>query len=145
MKRVFFGLSKLSNGASVLKNTEGSFMKNIIFLCWMVLICIISSCNTTAPSCNVTAPPTNPGKPNIIFLFADDQRADTIAAHGNPYIKTPHLDKLSEEGFSFKNNYCAGSYSGAVCIASRSMLMTGQQWMRIPGKSRSNWKGFNFG
>ena len=31
-------------------------------------------------------------RPNILFLFADDQRADTIAAHGNPAIKTPNLD-----------------------------------------------------
>ena len=37
-----------------------------------------------------------PGQPNILFLFADDQRADTIAAHGNPHIKTPNLDKLVE-------------------------------------------------
>ena len=35
-----------------------------------------------------------PGQPNILFLFADDQRADTIGAHGNPHIKTPNLDKL---------------------------------------------------
>ena len=41
-------------------------------------------------------------RPNILFLFADDQRADTIAAHGNPHIQTPHLDRLSQEGFSFR-------------------------------------------
>ena len=81
-------------------------------------------------------------KPNIIFLFADDQRADTIGAHGNPHILTPNLDKLSESGFSFTRNYCAGSFSGAVCVASRSMLMTGRQWMQIPGKNKnSDWSG----
>ena len=64
-------------------------------------------------------------RPNILFLFADDQRADTIAAHGNPHIQTPHLDSLAEEGFCFLRNYCAGSFSGAVCVASRAMLMTG--------------------
>ena len=81
-------------------------------------------------------------KPNIIFLFADDQRADTISAHGNPHIKTPNLDKLSESGFSFKRNYCAGSFSGAVCVASRAMLMTGRQWMQIPGKKKNTvWDG----
>ena len=65
-------------------------------------------------------------KPNFVFLFADDQRADTIGAHGNDSIHTPNLDRLAESGFSFRNNYCAGSYSGAVCVASRAMLMTGR-------------------
>jgi len=80
-------------------------------------------------------------KPNIIFLFADDQRADTIGAHGNPHIQTPILDKLAASGFSFRRNYCAGSFSGAVCVASRAMLMTGRHWMRIPSrKVASDWK-----
>ena len=78
-------------------------------------------------------------RPNIILLFADDQRPDTIGAFGNPHIKTPHLDRLAEEGFRFARNYCAGSYSGAVCVASRTMLMTGRHWMRV--KDRRNWEG----
>ena len=74
---------------------------------------------------------TGSEKPNFIFLFADDQRADTIGAHGNKHIQTPNLDRMAGEGFSFLRNYCAGSYSGAVCVASRAMLMTGRHWMRI--------------
>jgi arylsulfatase A-like enzyme len=77
-------------------------------------------------------------KPNIIFLFSDDQRADTIGAHGNPYIQTPNLDQLAENGFSFRRNYCAGSFSGAVCVASRAMLMTGRSWKRIPSENPTN-------
>ena len=73
-------------------------------------------------------------RPNIIFLFADDQRADTIGAHGNPHIQTPNLDKMAAAGFSFRRNYCAGSFSGAVCVASRAMLMTGRHWMSLPAK-----------
>ena len=79
-------------------------------------------------------------RPNILFLFADDQRADTIGAHGNPHIRTPNLDRLAAEGFSFRRNYCAGSFSGAVCVASRAMLMTGRHWMNLPAvKPQSNW------
>jgi arylsulfatase A-like enzyme len=85
----------------------------------------------------VTAMAAKP--PNVLFLFADDQRADTIAAHGNPHIDTPHLDQLSREGMSFMNNYCAGSYSGAVCVASRTMLMTGKHWHNV--KDRGSWSG----
>ncbi|MBI5387489.1 MAG: sulfatase-like hydrolase/transferase [Verrucomicrobia bacterium] len=70
-------------------------------------------------------------KPNILFLFADDQRADTIAAHGNPNIKTPNLDKLVASGFSFRGNYIFGGNSGAVCMPSRAMLMTGKSWFHI--------------
>ena len=78
-------------------------------------------------------------KPNFVFLFADDQRADTIGAHGNESIHTPNLDRLVESGFSFRDNYCAGSYSGAVCVASRAMLMTGRYWNHIPNVERNGW------
>src|SRR5215510_13523245 len=71
------------------------------------------------------------GKPNILFLFADDMRADTIAAHGNPHIKTPNLDSLVRRGFSFRGNYILGGNSGAVCVPSRAMLMSGKTWFHL--------------
>lgn len=71
-------------------------------------------------------------RPNILFLLADDQRADTIAAHGNPRIDTPHLDGLVRRGFSFRNNYCMGSTHGAVCQPSRAMLLSGRSLFRAP-------------
>ncbi|MBN2505879.1 MAG: sulfatase-like hydrolase/transferase [Verrucomicrobia bacterium] len=70
-------------------------------------------------------------KPNVLVLFADDQRADTIAAHGNPHIRTPHLDKLAASGFSFHGNYIFGGNSGAVCMPSRAMLMSGRTWFHV--------------
>jgi arylsulfatase A-like enzyme len=69
--------------------------------------------------------------PNILFLFSDDQRADTIAAHGNPHIKTPNLDKLARNGFSFRGNYIFGGNNGAVCVPSRAMLMSGKTWFKV--------------
>lgn len=71
------------------------------------------------------------GRPNILFLFADDQRADTIAAWGNSHIKTPNLDRLAAAGFSFRSNYCFGGNSGAVCVPSRAMLMSGKTWFHV--------------
>ena len=71
------------------------------------------------------------GRPNFLFLFADDMRADTIGAHGNPNIETPNLDRLARAGFSFRRNYVFGGNSGAVCVPSRAMLMTGKTWFRI--------------
>lgn len=66
-------------------------------------------------------------RPNILFLFADDMRADTIAAHGNPHIRTPYLDSLAASGFSFRANYSFGGNSGAVCVPGR-----GHQPKRTP-------------
>tara|TARA_R110002096_G_scaffold251273_1_gene444006 strand:- start:659 stop:2110 length:1452 start_codon:yes stop_codon:yes gene_type:complete len=64
-------------------------------------------------------------KPNILFIFADDQSYETIRAHGYTDIDTPNLDRLVESGTSFSHAYNMGSWSGAVCVASRHMLNTG--------------------
>jgi arylsulfatase A-like enzyme len=64
--------------------------------------------------------------PNVLFLFTDDQRADTIAALGNPAIQTPNLDRLARAGFVFDNAYCMGSTMPAVCLPSRTMLLSGR-------------------
>jgi arylsulfatase A-like enzyme len=80
------------------------------------------------------------GKPNVLFLFADDQRADTIASHGNPHIKTPHLDELAASGFSFRGNYVFGGNNGAVCIPSRAMLMSGKTWFHVDTLTLKNAK-----
>lgn len=76
---------------------------------------------------------SGPTRPNIIFLFADDQRADTIAALGNPHIRTPHLDQLVRRGFVFRNAYCLGSNLPAVCTPSRNMLLSGRAYFRWQG------------
>lgn len=76
-------------------------------------------------------------KPNILFLFTDDQRADTIHALGNPLIQTPNLDQLARNGFVFNNAYCLGSNSGAVCVCSRNMLLSGRTYFRWTGRFAS--------
>src|SRR5213078_1271708 len=73
-------------------------------------------------------------KPNILFIFADDQRADTIAALGNPIIKTPNLDRLVKRGVSFDRAYMQGGLQGATCVPSRAMLLTGMPLFRIDEK-----------
>ena len=64
-------------------------------------------------------------KPNILFIFADDQTYDSIHTLGNAEIHTPHLDRLVRRGMTFTNTYNPGSFSGAICVASRTMLNTG--------------------
>ena len=75
-----------------------------------------------------------PARPNVIFLFADDQRADTIAALGNPVIQTPNLDRLCHQGVALTRAYMQGGFNGATCVPSRAMLLSGQSLFHIDEK-----------
>lgn len=75
-----------------------------------------------------------PDHPNVLFLFADDQRADTIAALGNSVIKTPQLDRLVKRGVSFDRAYMQGGLQGATCVPSRAMLLSGRPLFRVDEK-----------
>ena len=69
-------------------------------------------------------------KHNVVFLLADDLRPDCLSMFGHPVVKTPNLDKLLENGFAFRNAYVLGSSGGAVCMPSRTMIQTGQSYLR---------------
>jgi arylsulfatase A-like enzyme len=73
-----------------------------------------------------------PKRPNVLFLFTDDQRADTVHALGNPVIQTPNIDRLAESGFVFRNAYCMGGNVPAVCLPSRTMLLSGRSLFHLP-------------
>ena len=79
----------------------------------------------------VGAPQAGAAKPNVLFIFTDDQRADTIAALGNKAIVTPGLDRLARRSFIFSNAYCLGGNCGAVCIPARNMAMSGRGFFRF--------------
>ena len=76
--------------------------------------------------------PSGPdNRPNILLVFADDQRVDTIGAWGNPAILTPNMDRIAAGGVSFRRSYCMGSAHGAVCAPSRAMLHAGRAYHAI--------------
>ncbi len=77
-------------------------------------------------------------KPNILFIFTDDQTYNSIKSLGNNEIKTPNMDKLVTNGTTFTHAYNMGSWSGAVCAASRAMLNSGRFVWRAH-KFRKNW------
>jgi arylsulfatase A-like enzyme len=81
------------------------------------------------------AEPARP--PNLVFILTDDQRWDTVHALGNPEVSTPNADRLVESGFHFTNAYCQGSMVGAVCLPSRTMLITGQSLWHCPQQMRA--------
>lgn len=64
-------------------------------------------------------------RPNFLFLIADDLTYRAIHTLNNPEIRTPNLDRLVRRGCTFTHACHQGSWSGAVCIASRTMLNTG--------------------
>jgi len=59
--------------------------------------------------------------PNLLFLFTDEQRADTMGAYGNAVIQTPSLDRLARQSFVFDRAYV----TQPVCTPSRSSILTG--------------------
>ncbi len=60
-------------------------------------------------------------KPNIILIMTDDQGHGDLGFHGNPVIRTPHLDKFAKESVRFKNFFVC-----PVCSPTRSSLLTGR-------------------
>jgi len=84
-------------------------------------------------------------KPNILFIIADDQSPFDFKMYdpGSP-LDTPVIQKLASEGMVFDRAYHMGSYSGAVCRPSRTMVMTGRTLWNLPKdkpKVRKNKKG----
>ncbi|HEY9077693.1 MAG TPA: sulfatase-like hydrolase/transferase [Anaerolineaceae bacterium] len=59
--------------------------------------------------------------PNLLFIFTDEQRADTLAAYGNGQIEMPNLNRLAKSSTVFENAYC----TSPVCTPSRSAILTG--------------------
>ena len=73
---------------------------------------------------------------NIVLLFADDWRNDTLGVAGHPVVQTPHLDKLASEGVRFSHN-CVTT---AICGVSRASLFTGQWMSRHGCRGFKRWK-----
>jgi len=64
----------------------------------------------------------SPDRPNVLVLYTDQQRFDTLGCTGNPHIHTPHLDALAATGACFSHAYC----NCPVCMPSRQSMLSGQ-------------------
>jgi len=102
-------------------------MKKLIFSI-IAAVAIFSAC---------TQKSTVPQKPNILFIFADDQTYQGVNALGNPELITPNLDKLASSGVTFTHTYNMGGWNGAVCVASRAMLNTGRFLWRAKASQKN--------
>ncbi len=93
-------------------------------ICILILL-IIFSCN------HKKSGESKIQKPNVLFIFADDQRADALGCSGNKQIKTPHIDAIAAQGVQFRNAYVMGGHHGAICAPSRAMLMSGKSLYHV--------------
>ncbi len=69
----------------------------------------------------MTTESKRPDRPNLLFIFTDQQRYDSLGCYGNPDIHTPNLDALAAESLLFERAYV----TQPVCTPSRATLMTG--------------------
>ena len=72
-------------------------------------------------------------QPNILWICSDQQRFDSLGCYGNPFVQTPHLDKLAQEGVLFEHAYS----QSPVCTPSRASFLTG----RYPRTTRCRQNG----
>lgn len=72
-------------------------------------------------------------RPNILFIFTDQQTYRAMSCAGNPHLSTPAMDRLANEGVRFENAYC----TSPVCGPARGTLVTG----RMPHQTGVEWNG----
>ncbi len=63
-----------------------------------------------------------PKRPNILFIFTDDQASHCISAYGSKINQTPNIDRIAKEGMLFQNCFCTNS----ICGPSRAVILTGK-------------------
>ncbi len=114
---------------------------------------VMSACNNHSNKVTANVPEPKPEasafnnseKPNFLFILTDDQTVNTINALGNSRIETPNIDKLVKGGMAFTHVYNQGSWSGAVCAASRRMINSGRHLFntglgpKVPGASNKSY------
>ncbi len=85
----------------------------------LALLLIVAA---TSFAAGTTAAAAEPGKLNVVLMFADDLNCD-MHCYGHPHVKTPNLDRLAARGVLFQHAYC----QFPLCSPSRSSFMTGRR------------------
>jgi N-acetylglucosamine-6-sulfatase len=99
-------------------------IKNVIrnlIVAALAIILVAFSCIGCSAETEVSKSEASEEKPNFIFILTDDQRFDAMGFMGHPFLKTPNIDRLRNEGGWFKNAFCTTS----LCSPSRASFLTG--------------------
>jgi len=92
----------------------------------------ISACSVLTLSATVSY--AEPQKNNILFILADDLGYNGLHCYGNPWLETPNIDKLAQDGMKFTNGLAAYP----TCQPSRMAILSGQYGPRTSGYRVSN-------
>ncbi len=111
-------------------------IQRVSFPCMVVAITTLLVATTSLV--RAVAEENSPGahtknRPNFLVIITDDQAPESLRCYGNRICRTPNLDRLAREGIVIDDAHHMGSWVGAVCTASRTMLMTGRTLWRVPG------------
>ncbi|MEM8945681.1 MAG: sulfatase-like hydrolase/transferase [Planctomycetota bacterium] len=99
-------------------------MKNLLPVCASVICCLASLLHAAE-------------RPNIVFILTDDQSPHSLDAYGDQDCDTPNIDRIAAEGMCLTDAHHMGSWSGAVCTPSRTMIMTGRSVWHLPNMKRN--------
>ena len=96
---------------------------------WAFFVAVLA----TLSACGQDGDPDTKGeRPNIIFLMADDLRADALSVSGHPFSATPNIDQLARDGVNYTNTFTVQP----ICAPSRFAFFSGQY-------ERTSGLGFN--
>src|SRR5262245_29043287 len=90
---------------------ESCTMRYAVSLC-LILLAILGFAASAAAAGD---------RPNVILIMTDDQGYPDLGCHGNPILKTPHLDAMASRSAVLKQFYVS-----PVCTPTRASLMTGR-------------------
>src|SRR3712207_2083285 len=99
---------------------RGNPLKRIPTLLLAVIVAIIAT-----PLFAADAPPAAgaaAARPNILFIMTDDHAAHALSCYGSTINRTPHLDRIANEGVRFDRFFVTNS----ICTPSRATMLTGQ-------------------
>lgn len=90
-------------------------MKLLLLTTLFVMSCLICGTNSSLHAAEAAR------RPNVLLILCDDLRWDALGCTGSPFIKTPHIDRLAQEGVLFQNAFCTTS----LCSPSRASILSG--------------------
>ena len=88
------------------------FILKTVFALQLIILVLCTACDKDRNQAN---------QPNIILIYADDLGIGLLSHEGQQIIKTPHIDRLAEEGIRFQN-----AYSCMLCAPARASLIAGK-------------------
>ena len=111
------GYGKKNNGKE--NKEESNSLSAFIKLFFLIIFSLSYSCFGNKEKL------VNDKKPNVLFIFTDDQVFRSINALNNKEVYTPNLDRLANSSKVFTNIFNQGADGGAVCVYSRAMINSG--------------------